>query len=167
MSVTVTQSASTGIELQQNSGIGQDNLQLRNTTENIPPLSEDDILRASLQADSEVPEGGYGWVVVFACALLTWWFVGTSYCWGVLQAALVKDGLSSPSTLSFVGSLTAASISFLAILNARILRALGARLTALIGVLFLGLGEVFSGFAVANIGGLFMTSGAIAGIGTR
>jgi len=38
-----------------------------------------DILAASRLADSTVPEGGYGWVVVFACSVITFWFVGTSY----------------------------------------------------------------------------------------
>lgn len=83
------------------------------------------------------------------------------------QAALVERGLSSPSTLSFVGSLTTACISFLAVLNARVIRKLGSRITALLGVLLVGLGEILSGFATENIGGLFMTSGVITGIGTR
>ncbi|KAK9350895.1 hypothetical protein V1523DRAFT_418370 [Lipomyces doorenjongii] len=46
----------------------------------------DDLLEASVLADAQVPDGGYGWVVISACALVTWWFVGASYTWGVLQA---------------------------------------------------------------------------------
>jgi hypothetical protein len=38
-----------------------------------------DILAASRLADSAVPEGGYGWVVIFACSVVTFWFVGTTY----------------------------------------------------------------------------------------
>lgn len=33
----------------------------------------DDILEASRLADSTVPDGGYGWVVVASCAILAWW----------------------------------------------------------------------------------------------
>jgi len=40
-----------------------------------------DILAASRLADSTVPEGGYGWVVIFACSVITFWFVGTTYSW--------------------------------------------------------------------------------------
>jgi hypothetical protein len=40
-----------------------------------------DILAASRLADSTVPEGGYGWVVIFACSVITFWFVGTTYAW--------------------------------------------------------------------------------------
>ncbi|KAJ7659855.1 major facilitator superfamily domain-containing protein [Mycena rosella] len=100
--------------------------------------------------EAQVPDGGYGWVVVFACAVLTWWFVGTTYSWGIIQAALVKQGLSSASTLSFVGSSTVACISGLAIVNARVIRF-----------------WILSGFATLNIGALFFTTGAITGIGTR
>ncbi|KAJ6617096.1 major facilitator superfamily domain-containing protein [Mycena sp. CBHHK59/15] len=117
-------------------------------------------------SDSQVPDGGYGWIVVFGCAVLTWWFVGTSYSWGLIQAALVKQGLSSASTLSFVGSSTVACISGLALINARVIRFLGAQRTALLGISLLGVGEILSGFATLNIGALFVTAGAVMGVGT-
>lgn len=34
--------------------------------------STEDILEASRAADAEVPDGGYGWVVITGCAVLTW-----------------------------------------------------------------------------------------------
>lgn len=36
----------------------------------------DDVLQASAIADAEVPDGGYGWVVITGCAIVTWWFIG-------------------------------------------------------------------------------------------
>lgn len=128
---------------------------------------DDDVMQASRLADAEVPDGGYGWVVISACAVLTWWFIGTAYSWGIFQAALVREGLSSSSTLAFVGSLAAACISFFGILNGRIIRKLGTRWSAIGGIFLLGLGEVLSGFATNNIGGLFMTAGVLMGAGTR
>ena len=125
----------------------------------------DPILEASRLADSTVPDGGYGWVAVAGCAVVAWWFVGTSYSWGVIQGALVEEGLSSPAILSFVGSLSAALISAFAIVNARVTRALGPRKTGMLGVAFLGLAEILSSFAVRNVAGLFMTSGVILGLG--
>ncbi|MCJ1296067.1 hypothetical protein MMC34_007632 [Xylographa carneopallida] len=126
----------------------------------------DNVLLVSQVADSTVPDGGYGWAVLFGCSVLTFWFVGTSYSWGIIQAALISQKLSSPSTLSFVGSLTTACISALALVNARVIRLLGARNTALLGVCFLALGEILSGFSTRNIGGLFVTVGVIMGVGT-
>jgi hypothetical protein len=66
-----------------------------------------------------------------------------------------------------VGSSTVACISGLALINARVIRLLGIRRTALLGVALLGMGEILSGFATLNIGALFVTAGAIMGVGTR
>jgi hypothetical protein len=114
-----------------------------------------------------VPDGGYGWVVILGCSVITWWFVGTTYSWGIIQAALVEQGLSSSSTLSFVGSLTVTCIAVLAIVNARVIQLLGARNTGLLGVSLLGLGEILSGFSTHNVAGLFVTTGIVMGVGTR
>lgn len=68
-----------------------------------PPNETDIVMAASAAADSEVPDGGYGWVILAGCSTLTFWFAGTTYSWGVMQAALVREGFASPSTLAFVG----------------------------------------------------------------
>ncbi len=127
----------------------------------------DAVVAESRIADSQVPDGGYGWVVISACSLLCFWFVGTPYSWGVIQAALVKQKVSNPASLSFVGSLTAACISFLALANARLIRKIGGRNTAFAGVLFLGMGGVLSSFSTKNVGGLFFTTGVLMGTGCR
>ncbi|RDL40415.1 uncharacterized protein BP5553_00394 [Venustampulla echinocandica] len=129
------------------------------------PANADTIIIASRLADAEVPDGGYGWVVIFACSTVTFWFVGTTYCWGIMQAALVARKLSSPSTIAFVGSLTCACISILALVNARVIRAIGARNSSLIGVGLLGLGEILSGFSTRSVGALFFNAGVIMGLG--
>jgi hypothetical protein len=129
------------------------------------PADTDAIIEASRLADASVPEGGYGWVVLFSCGVITWWFVGTTYSWGVIQGALVKQGLASPSTLSFVGSLTIALNAILAIASSRVLRKLGARNTGLVGITCLGVGGILSGFSADSVGGLFVTTGVITGIG--
>lgn len=159
----------TAIELQSPENVAEER-QSRTTTAHPVTISAsgtDEVMQESLLVDSQVPEGGYSWVVIFACAVITFWFVGTTYCWGVLQAALVEQGVSSPSTLAFVGSLTTGCISFLAVLNARVIRKLGARTTGLLGVFLLGLGEELSGFTTRNVGGLFTTVGVVMGVGVR
>ncbi|GKT89108.1 major facilitator superfamily transporter [Colletotrichum tofieldiae] len=115
----------------------------------IPPTQPaddgDPILRASREADSAVPEGGYGWVV----------------------SALIDDGLGTPAVLSFVGSLAAALISATAIVNSRVMRRIGPRKTGLLGIALLGVSELLSSFAVKNVGAMFATSGVIMGLGMR
>jgi hypothetical protein len=86
----------------------------------VQPIIEDDATRAITSTDAP-PDGGYGWVVVAACSIITWWVIGTSYSWGIIQAALVEDSLSNAATWSFVGSLAVALISVLGIANARLI----------------------------------------------
>ncbi|KAI8627973.1 MFS general substrate transporter [Xylariaceae sp. FL1651] len=125
----------------------------------------DPVLEASRLADSDVPDGGYGWVVVASCAVLSWWTIGTSYSWGVIQGALVEEGLSTPAVLSFVGALGPTLLAAVAILNSRIMRMIGVRYTGLLGVSLIGLAEILAGFAVKSVPGLFVTEGVLLGLG--
>lgn len=129
------------------------------------PRTSDDVVQASRLADAAVPDGGYGWVIASACAVITWWFVGTTYCWGIIQSALVTEGLATPVTLAYVGSLTVSFVSILALASASVIAHVGARKTAILGVSLLGLGGILSGFATGSVGGLFVTNGIIMGIG--
>ncbi|KAM3525579.1 hypothetical protein MY4038_007217 [Beauveria bassiana] len=127
----------------------------------------DPILEASRIADSTVPDGGHGWVVICACAVVSFWLTGVNYSWGVMQSALVDAGLGSPSALSFAGSIPATLISVMAMPNARIVRRLGARWTAVAGISVIGLAQILSGFCVtaASLPGLYVTAGVMLGVG--
>lgn len=139
-----------------------------NTTRRRAPLEEeDDILQASREADSSAPDGGYGWVIVAAGCMLLWWSVGTTYSWGVIQRDLVEKGLSGPATLSFIGSLQAAMVSVCATANAWLMRHVGVWQTAMVGILFMGLGEILASFAVKSVPGLFVAFGVVTGFGSR
>lgn len=129
--------------------------------------SPDSVLQASRVADSTVPDGGYGWVIIASGAVMFWWAGGTVYSWGVMQEALVREDVGSPAVLSFVGSLASALVSAMAVFNARLMRALGVKWTAVVGVSLLGGSDVLSGFAVKSLGGLFVTSGVVTGLGLR
>ncbi|KAI1266060.1 major facilitator superfamily domain-containing protein [Xylariaceae sp. FL1019] len=125
----------------------------------------DPVLEASRLADSDVPDGGYGWVVVASCATLSWWTIGTSYSWGVIQSALVERGLSSAATLSFVGALGPALLAAVATLNSRLMRMIGVRYTGMLGVTFMGLAQILAGFSSKSVPGLFVTEGVLLGLG--
>ncbi|KAL7801336.1 MFS general substrate transporter [Trichoderma aethiopicum] len=125
----------------------------------------DHVLEASREADSTAPEGGYGWVIVGSGFVLLWWSLGTTYAWGVMQTALVADGLANPAVLSFVGSLQAALISALAIVNSLVVRKTGVRAAAMLGAACMGGSEILSSFTINNVGALFFTSGVLMGLG--
>ncbi|KAI1199056.1 major facilitator superfamily transporter [Nemania serpens] len=127
--------------------------------------SVDPVLEASRLADSDVPDGGYGWVVVASCAILAWWTIGTSYSWGIVQGALVEEGLSTPAVLSFVGALGPTLLAAVAILNSRIMRMIGVRYTGMLGISLIGTAEILASFAVKSVPGLFITEGVLLGLG--
>jgi len=120
-------------------------------------------------ASSSIPvadflEGGWGWVVVFACAYLSFWFIGFQYTWGIFQLKLVQQGLSDDATLAFVGSLGITFVAILAIPNASLIKYFGARRLSLTSVVLLGGGAIFSSWACTSLVGLFITYGTIMGI---
>ncbi|KAI6891439.1 hypothetical protein KC318_g13774 [Hortaea werneckii] len=143
------------------------------TSYNHTPASENkDESHASPGNDStdpatQVPDGGYGWVIVSCCSLFTFHFNGLNGSWGILQNHLLEKHLPSVPTytIAFVGSLALATEVAFGVLSARLVSWIGFRTAAIAGVLILGLSEVFSGFATSSVGGLFGTSGLMAGIG--
>lgn len=86
--------------------------------------------------------------------------------WGILQSHLLEKHLPSVPTytITFVGSLASATVVAFGILSARLVSWICFRPAAIAGVLVLGLSEIFSGFATSSVGGLFGTSGVMAGI---
>lgn len=114
------------------------------------------------------PDGGFdAWLCVGCSAMLSFWFIGVTYSWGVIQSALVARALAPASTLAFVGSLAVGSLSLLGVVNARVLRSVGARAMALAGTGFLSASQVLASWATAthSVGGLFVTAGAMMGVG--
>ncbi|KAH7333526.1 major facilitator superfamily domain-containing protein [Rhexocercosporidium sp. MPI-PUGE-AT-0058] len=129
--------------------------------------SNDDESVPRAGAFSAIPDGGWNaWSSLIASALFTFWFNGINNSWGVMQAALFKQGLTSASTLSFVGSLSITCCVVLSLFSVRLIRLVGARHAALIGTTMLGLGELTSGFTTSNIAGLFGTMGILYGSGS-
>ncbi|KAL1405700.1 hypothetical protein Q8F55_007368 [Vanrija albida] len=125
-----------------------------------------DPLEASRALDASAPDGGWhAWSMVACCAMIGFWFVGVTYSWGVLQTTLVEQRLAPASTLAFVGSIAVSMLSVMAIINSRILTALGARNMAVIGTLFMSFSQIFASFTTRNIGGLFFTAGVMMGFG--
>ncbi|KAL7935752.1 MFS general substrate transporter [Trichoderma chlorosporum] len=160
-------SVTTSIQLQP---LPQSELQQRDTRHHDASdkelLNIDPVLEASRVADSDVPDGGYAWVVIFASAVVCFWFTGTgNYSWGVMQNALLDQKLASAATLSFIGSLSPALMATLAIITARVIRWLGIRISASLGILFLGVAQLTSSFTVHSVAGQFITRGVGVGLG--
>ena len=127
--------------------------------------SENDVPTSAVEA---IPDGGYGWTVVFACSVVTFMFNGWSGSWGILQTALFQTypNRESTTSLSFVGTLNIALCVALGLACIRLSQLIGARYSMLLGVLMMGFGSLFSGFTADNLGGLFATAGVSYGLGS-
>ncbi|KAH6639332.1 major facilitator superfamily domain-containing protein [Boeremia exigua] len=114
-----------------------------------------------------IPDGGYGWVVVFAGFIVTFWINGMANCWGILQSALLKSTLSHvpTSTVSFIGSLNLSFGVAFGVLTSKVGHHFGSRYTAMMGITMMGLGLIAAGNCTSNLPGLFCTIGLLAGIG--
>ena len=158
MSTTQTEA----IELTANvSGTDPTSLESANTI----LISDGDVPASAVEA---IPDGGYGWTVVFACSVITFMINGWSGSWGVLQTALLQayPNTESTTSLSFVGTLNIAIAVALGLASVRLSRLIGARYSMLLGVLMMGFGSLFSSFTADNLGGLFLTAGVSYGLGS-
>ena len=127
--------------------------------------SDGDVPDSAVEA---MPDGGYGWIVVLACSVVTFMINGWSGSWGVLQTALFQayPNRESTTSLSFVGTLNIALCVALGLASVRLSQLIGARYSMLLGVLIMGFGSLFSSFTADNLGGLFVTAGVSYGLGT-
>lgn len=124
-------------------------------------------LIAPANATTATPDGGYGWVVVFCCSVIAFWFSGLTGAWGVVQTALLNSTLrgTASSTTAFVGSLGITICVAFGLVAVRLMQVIGVRSVATIGIALLGIGTLTSGFSTTSVIGLFQTYGVVLGIG--
>jgi len=75
-----------------------------------------------MDEDSDYPEGGYGWVVVFSAGLFSFSTFGYFNCWGIFQeyySTSILKGYSS-TDISWVGSSQYAILCLLGLVSGRI-----------------------------------------------
>src|ERR1700755_764374 len=104
-------STTTEIELQRRGSAGTGPVWQQTTSSSIS-LVADEPGPDSSNVTSAIPDGGYGWVGVFSCSLITFLGAGLSGAWGVIQAALLESSLhgTPTSTVTFIGSLGLACV---------------------------------------------------------
>nr|CAH7749231.1 unnamed protein product [Callosobruchus chinensis] len=112
----------------------------------------------------DVPEGGWGWVVVFASFVLSMIADGISFSFGLLYVKFLEEFKASSSVTSWIGSLFMA----VPLLSGPIMSALvdkyGCRSMTVIGGLVSALGFIISS-KVNTIGLMYLTFGTLAGLG--
>ncbi|KAJ4357177.1 uncharacterized protein N0V89_001752 [Didymosphaeria variabile] len=116
---------------------------------------------------ASIHDGGYGWVIVFACFVQTFWVNAWTGSWGILQAALLAQSTMRDvptSTLSFVGSVGLSLTVALGLACVWLAGVIGARWSTLLGISLFSASTLVGSFTVRNVGGLFV-SGTLYGLG--
>ncbi|CAG9865530.1 unnamed protein product [Phyllotreta striolata] len=112
----------------------------------------------------KIPDGGWGWVVVFSSLILSMIADGISFSFGLLYGDFLDEFKASSSVTSWIGSL------FLAIplLSGPIMSALvdkyGCRIMTCVGGIIAAIGFIISS-KVNTIGIMYLTFGILAGLG--
>lgn len=121
--------------------------------------------RVTLSEDEAQFDTWRGWIVVTAASCSFFMYMGVIYSWGILQAKMADTRGYSLTTLTFVGSLATSFMVSLCILVGKMVRKHGYRNVALVGAVFLGLGEFLSSWVVGHPWALFITHGILFGVG--
>ena len=87
--------------------------------------------------------------------------------WGIIQTALLSSQLKDTptSTTAFIGSLGITICVAFGLIAVRLMRLMGVRYAATLGISLLGIGAVTSSFTTSNVAGLFQTFGVVLGAG--
>lgn len=113
---------------------------------------------------SRIPDGGWGWVVVVASAVISAIADGATFSFGLLFIEFLEEfGLSKSST-SWIGSLFLAVPLLTGTVMSALVDRYGCRMMTIIGGLISTLGFVISAF-VGDIRIMYMTFGVMTGLG--
>ncbi|GAM85742.1 hypothetical protein ANO11243_037500 [Dothideomycetidae sp. 11243] len=118
--------------------------------------------------EDDIPDGGYGWVVIACIAVINFhtWGVATSY--GIyLSYYLSANTFKNATALDFalIGGLEFALTMLLAPIVTPICRYLQLRPTMAIGVVIHAFGFICAGFSSGRIWALYLTQGVMIGVG--
>ncbi|TIC94050.1 Monocarboxylate transporter 2 [Colletotrichum higginsianum] len=117
------------------------------------------------KSDEQTYDDRKAWITVAASSLTMFVYLGVVYSWGIMQVRLVETTGSSLTTLTFVGSLATSFMICFSIVSDKIVCRIGYRLAALVGGVFMGLGEVLASFTTHHVVALFFLHGLVFGLG--
>ncbi|KAJ4444017.1 hypothetical protein ANN_05806 [Periplaneta americana] len=132
--------------------------------------SEVDSICSSTQTSDDdeeggkVPDGGWGWVVVFASLVISMVADGISFSFGLLYIEFLNHFGESKSKTAWIGSLFMAVPLLSGPVGSALVDRYGCRTMTIIGGLVSGTGFIMSAF-VNNIELMYTTFGVIAGMG--
>lgn len=123
---------------------------------------------SSISEDEEdnprIPDGGWGWMVVFASLIMSMIADGISLSFGLLYVEFLYEFKASKSTTSWIGSLFMAVPLITGPIMSAFVDKYGCRPMTIIGGLISAVGFIISS-KVNSIGVMYVTFGVISGLG--
>nr|XP_023024053.1 monocarboxylate transporter 13-like [Leptinotarsa decemlineata]XP_023024054.1 monocarboxylate transporter 13-like [Leptinotarsa decemlineata] len=116
------------------------------------------------EAQPKIPDGGWGWMVVFAAFVINTISEGISFSFGVLFIEFLNEFGASKSATSWIGSLFLALPLLAGPLGSTLVDRYGCIWMTIVGSLICTTGFILSVFA-NSLGMLYLTFGVIGGIG--
>lgn len=115
-------------------------------------------------AHIEVPDGGYGWVVVIAVFFVHVFVLGNMYSFGVFYPTYIDAFDGDEAAVAWVGSVGACLMVGLGVWTGEWADRYGNERVVFVGAVFVGVGFLLASFAT-ELWHLYLTQGVLAGIG--
>ncbi|VVC35611.1 Major facilitator superfamily,Major facilitator superfamily domain [Cinara cedri] len=127
-------------------------------------VEEDGVSTTTITRKPKIPDGGWGWMVVFASLMICLISDGISFSFGLLYIEFLKEFKESKSKTAWIGSLFMAVPLILGPVGSALVDKYGCRRMTIVGGLISGVGFIISSFA-KSIEMVFFTFGFISGLG--
>lgn len=134
------------------------------TTSTTTNDSESDEEVEELNEKPKIPDGGWGWMVVFASLILSMVADGISLSFGILYVEFVSEFGASNSSTSWIGSLFMAVPLVMGPVMSALVDKYGCRPMTILGGLISAFGFIISS-KVKSLNLMFLTFGIISGLG--
>lgn len=138
---------------------------------NLDDLDKDSILSASMtlaantvQPKPRIPDGGFGWVIVFASFVISVIIDGIAFSFGLIYTELLHYFKESKTKTAWIGAFHLAVPLLAGPILSNLVDKYGCRTMTIIGGLVAGIGFVLSSLS-NSVEMLFLTFGLISGIG--
>ncbi|XP_022251797.1 monocarboxylate transporter 12-like isoform X2 [Limulus polyphemus] len=128
------------------------------------PVTEDDVDTEELPPLVAPPDGGWGWVIVFASFMCNVVVDGIIFSFGVFLTELTTTFNESKSKVAWIGSINAGTYLIVGPLVSALANTYGCRPVIIMGSIIAAIGFVLSAFAT-DIVFLFVTYGILGGTG--
>ena len=116
------------------------------------------------KSDSQVPDGGWGWMVVLGSLVINIIYDGCSYSFGILFTNLLDDFEDTKSNTAWIGSLFFSVPLLCGPIAGKVIARIGHRKGTILGGIIAAFGFATSSFATSTWI-LCLTYGLIAGVG--